>query len=546
MSKKHERIPWTKRRPELLDQWNYRKNDVTPQMAKVTDEVWWILPYDDPITGKHFDFEWRAKINNRAHGADCPFLKGNALWIGFNDFQTKCPELVSQWHPHKNDGLLPSTVYYHSNIEVWWYLPYDDPRTGRNFNFEWQAKISDRARGSKCPYLTGKKVWCGYNDLQSNCPDLAAQWHPTKNQKTPDAVTCGSGDMVWWFLPYDDPITGKHFGFEWEARIADRVRGNGCPFLTENKVWTGFNDLATRFPSLICEWHPSKNEKTPYEVACFSHDKAWWYLHYYDSDTEKYFDFEWEAEISARAAGHQCPFLTGHAVYPGFNDLATQRPDLAAQWHPTLNGDVTPFSVAFHSNDNAWWLYPYDDPETGKHFDFVWESKIDNRTREPGCPFLTGKAVYPGFNDLATKRPDLAAQWHPTLNDDVTPFSVACHSNDRVWWLYRYDDPETGKHFDFVWKSVINSRTRDSGCPFLTGNAVYPGFNDLASCYPELCKEYHCKNRKKPNRIFKHENQPKRLWKCSICGHEWRTSVRLRAVNGATCPNCRRNRHNYE
>lgn len=61
MSKKHERIPWFKRRPVLLEQWNYEKNNVLPQMAKVTDEVYWILPYDDPITGKHFDFEWRAR-----------------------------------------------------------------------------------------------------------------------------------------------------------------------------------------------------------------------------------------------------------------------------------------------------------------------------------------------------------------------------------------------------------------------------------------------------------------------------------------------------
>ena len=166
----------------------------------------------------------------------------------------------------------------------------------------------------------------------------------------------------------------------------------------------------------------------------------------------------------------------------------------------------------------------------------MWESIIDNRTREPGCPFLTGKAVYPRFNDLATRNQELAAQWHPTLNGDVTPSSVACHSNDKAWWLYPYDDPITGKHFDFEWEAIINSRTKDSGCPFLTGNAVYPGFNDLASCYPELCKEYHVKNHKKPDKIFKHETQPKRWWKCPVCGHEWRTSVRLRAVEGTSCP----------
>ena len=29
---------------------------------------------------------------------------------------------------------------------------------------------------------------------------------------------------MWWFLPYDDPRTGKHFDFEWEDRIAEAER----------------------------------------------------------------------------------------------------------------------------------------------------------------------------------------------------------------------------------------------------------------------------------------------------------------------------------
>lgn len=58
-----------------------------------------------------------------------------------------------------------------------------------------------------CPYLIGQKVWPGYNDLKTLYPELAQEWHPVKNGKlTPSNITAGSSKLVWWYLPYDDPI----------------------------------------------------------------------------------------------------------------------------------------------------------------------------------------------------------------------------------------------------------------------------------------------------------------------------------------------------
>lgn len=87
------------------------------------------------------------------------------------------------------------------------------------------------------------KLQVGVNDLATTYPSLAAEWHPTKNGKLrPDMVTAGSHKKVWWIISYDDPITGKHFDFEWENTISARTSGAGCPFLSGNTVWLGFND----------------------------------------------------------------------------------------------------------------------------------------------------------------------------------------------------------------------------------------------------------------------------------------------------------------
>lgn len=60
---------------------------------------------------------------------------------------------------------------------------------------------------------------------------------------------------------------------------------------------------------------------------------------------------------------------------------------------------------------------PYDVPNgypveslRRKHFDFEWKATITKRNNQRGCPYLRGKAVWAGFNDLATINSELAVQ----------------------------------------------------------------------------------------------------------------------------------------
>ena len=65
--------------------------------------------------------------------------------------------------------------------------------------------------------------------------------------------------MVWWRCEK---------GHEWQARLFWRTKmGNGCPYCCNQKILTGYNDLATIAPELVQEWDFDKNDKTPYEVA---------------------------------------------------------------------------------------------------------------------------------------------------------------------------------------------------------------------------------------------------------------------------------------
>ena len=484
-------------RPDLAKEWNYEKNgDLKPEDVSCgsNKKVWWKLPYDVPddypvehLREKHFEFEWEASTGDRTRGVNCPFLCQNPkTWKGFNDLATTNPSLAGEWDYKLNIGLTPSDVTANSGKNVWWHLQYDIPNDymvenlrGKRVDFRWQAAVSDRNNGNGCPFLSGKAVWPGFNDLRTTNPELAKQWHPTKNgELTAVQVTASSNKKIWWLLPYDVPmeysikhLRGKHFDFEWQTTINHRTGNYGtrCPYLNGKAVWPGFNDLQTTNPELAKQWHPTKNgELTAVQVTASSNKKVWWLYPYDDPKTGKHFDFEWEAIVSSRNKGTGCPFLTGKAVWPGFNDLQTVNPSLAKLWHPTKNGKLKPTQVTINSTKRVWWMYPYDDLKTGKHFDFEWQSSIVTQNiSKHYCPYLSNQAIWKGFNDLQTINPRLASQWHPTKNGNLKPEQVTFGSRRKVWWLLPYDDKKTGIHYDFEWQASISKRARGVNCPFL-------------------------------------------------------------------------------
>ena len=269
---------------------------------------------------------------------------------------------------------------------------------------------------------------------------LLRQWHPELNGGlTPKDVASGSGKKVWW-------ICEK--GHEWEASIVLRTgHSSGCPYCAGKKVLAGYNDLATVNPEVAAQWHPELNgDLTPKDVAPAGAKKVWWIC-------EK--GHEWEASIVSRTVQSTgCPYCTSRKVLAGFNDLATVHPRLAVQWHPELNGGLTPEQVAPSSNKKAWWMC-----EKGHE----WQATIVSRTvQSTGCPYCSGHKVLIGFNDLATVNPEVAAQWHPELNGDLTPEQVTRGCRKKVWWIC-----EKGHK----WEARISFRagTAKTGCPFCFG-----------------------------------------------------------------------------
>lgn len=88
-------------------------------------------------------------------------------------------------------------------------------------------------------------------------------------------------------------------------------------------------------------------------------------------------------------------------------------PDLCAQLHGELNGQIDPADYSYGSNKKLWWQCTVAE-------DHVWLSTISNRVNLRGCPFCQGEKVSQ-TNSLLSMFPSISEQWHPTKNGDLLP-----------------------------------------------------------------------------------------------------------------------------
>lgn len=198
--------------PKVAAEWNYEMNGnlrAEHFAANSHKKVWWKCQKGH---------EWQAPIGNRNIGRGCPYCAGQKVLKGENDLQTVNPVLANEWNYEKNNGLTPMDVMPNSSKKVWWKC---------SKGHEWQATIGRRNSGIGCPYCAGKLAIMGETDLLTINPTLANDWNYEKNGNLkPENFTANSGKKVWWKCSK---------GHEWQATIASRNNGNGCPYCYKEK-----------------------------------------------------------------------------------------------------------------------------------------------------------------------------------------------------------------------------------------------------------------------------------------------------------------------
>lgn len=339
------------------------------------------------------------------------------------------PEIADQWNYDKNGSLKPEDFSPSSSKKVWWKC---------TFGHEWESKVENRTRKNNragCPYCSGYYATAD-NNLLKLYPEVAKQWHPTKNGDTiPNNITSKNKKDIWWICDN---------GHEWVAKVGDRtLKKSNCPYCSGRLVHMN-NSLFTIFPEVSKDWHPTKNGKlTPSDITSQNSRKVWWLCSK---------GHEWSASVSNKTRSDiGCPFCSGKKPCID-NCLATLRQDLIVDWNYDKNINITPYDVTCGSHKTVWWKCANCNSD--------YDMSIENRTiQNQGCPYCAGRRTNE-TNSLFSKNPHLFDEWDFDNNVNITPYNVTFGSSKIVWWKC------SNIECNFKWKARIGNRSiLESGCP---------------------------------------------------------------------------------
>jgi hypothetical protein len=357
----------------------------------------------------------------------CPKLpnknsgKIRGAYKGGKSLQDAQPQLATQWHPRKNNGILPSEVSQGSKFVAWWLGV---------CGHEWPATVASRASGRGCPICAKKVIAPQINDLATTHPHLLATWDYQRNTLNPQELSWGSRKKVWWIC---------EFGHPWEASPVKRVAGQGCPICAGNAVHVGINDLETLRPEIASTWDYQRNmRKSPSSTKVDAREKFWWMC-----DRRHSF----RMSVDQRVKGGVCSVCNTPPKHP-LNPISQSHPQLAREWHPSKNGGIGPENVSSGSHLRAWWIC---------QFGHEWDAVIPSRARGNNCPICSNQRVVEGINDISITNPDLLASWDYELNVNVSPSSLSAGSTRvKVWWRCENGHP---------WRTTVPKRLEGQGCP---------------------------------------------------------------------------------
>lgn len=430
--------------PNIAAEWHTEKNvdiDINTIVPGSSKKVSWRCS----TCGNIWDTSVRSRTQKGSGCPKCALKKRSETRHNLalkNNGSLNNAEICKSWDYEKNYPLTPNDVTQYSNENVWWRCPI--------CNYSWQAKISNRSNGRGCPNCANRVLVKGKNDLATCNPELASQWHPTKNLKiTPSDIFSKSGKKYWWICPN---------GHEYQATPLHRSSGTNCPFCNSGRQ-TSFAEQAVFFylkkifPDAISRYKDIFTNRMELDIfipsikVAIEYDGVFWHkTENINRDRLKY-----------NICKDNCIYLIR------IRESNEQPKGIADEIFHLENLDK-------HQNLEKMIQYllnridPRSNIFTRKKLIFCSPVNVNLSRDEPEIrSYMTNLK-----NSLQELYPHIANEWHPSLNGTLKPISFKPGSSYKAWWLC----PVCGCE----WKTSIFHRVNGTKCP---------------SCYRKINKQNH-------------------------------------------------------
>ena len=528
--------------PELLSDWDYELNNISPQDVSSGSgrRPWW------KCKDGH---SWQTAIINRTKKkTGCPYCS-NYYVSDTNSLQSLSSDLSQEWHPTKNGTLTPSDVVAGSAKTVWWKC---------TRGHEWKTTLNSRfSGGSNCPkcsnqsskgemrilselnflfYGLKSRIKKGGYEIDIFIPSLnvgiefdGLYYHGgnsskdvKKNKKLEEIgiplIRVREPGML--RISENDLLLSKKSPSKQEINILLQILSKfgeiiglknyleKDEFVNEELYLVYIESFPNPLPgNSISETHPESNKywdfekNNPLTPVNFSHGsdyRAWWKCENGHST---------QVNISSKIKKFSSCGVCSNKITKSFeytNSLEHTSPEIANLWHPTKNGDLTPDKISNGSHKKVWFKC------TNSH---EWSARLYSvkNTKCAQC------------NSFDFKYPELLKFWDYKTND-IEPNKIGFQSAQKIHWICEYGHP---------FSRILNVVTRNEnlGCPVC---------KSLQFARPHLVKEWDFKKNGdlKPS-DFSYGSTRKVWWACPE-GHSYQSSIGHRSdlKNPTGCPQC--------
>lgn len=283
-----------------------------------------------------------------------------------------------------------------------------------------------------------------YNkSFEAKNPTTSLEWM-IKNSITPDKVYASSNQKAWWKC--------TSCGWEWEAVVASRNKGYGCPKCAEkyrNKEQsTPPHNLSLEYlrPDLLSEWF-CKNDRKPSEVYAKGGYKAWW-------KCAKGHD-DYLMSCRDRCNNHGCSKCAkklqseSKSTPPYTKSLAYLYPSIASEL--SSDNPRTADKIYAGSSFEYLWICPKG---------HKWKSTVSSRTGRyhKNCTYCYGKGKGIDSNrSVAQVYPEILKEW--SNKNTIDPYKTLPHCKDIITF--------TCSKCGVEWEARLYNRTskNPTGCP---------------------------------------------------------------------------------
>ncbi len=566
--------------PELSKEWDYVKNapltpnDVTYGSQKI---VFWICPichqsYPKKISNR------TAPSKQKTESKKCPVCLGRYIIPEYNSLKALYPDIIAKEWDYEKNILTPDSIAPHSNQVFWWKCEYNHSYAASPNN-----KISKN--GGECPYCSGHRV-SDQNRLTLICPELAKQWHPTKNNKDASDVSFGSNEDAWWLCPI--------CSYEWKAKINNRYNGRGCPNCSKGQH-TSFPEqviyyyIKLLFPDAVSQY---KLESVEIDVfipsvnIAIEYDGGYWHksLYKYKKDicknkfiynhhihliriresdcyqmTEdhcKIFPIVYTSNyetltIVIKEVIKYIGALTKLSLYVdvdiqkvrnniissafyvkpanSFAAFMVNNPDVVkADWDYDLNFPLTPEMVKPHSSKYAHWICK-------QNKNHRWTAPISSISNGFGCSRCANRYQY--------------------STEEWIEQAMEVHGDKYDYSKVEYVNSDTDvviictTHGEF--KQNPSRHLSGNGCPWCVGQGGFHPLNSLAKVRPDLALEWdyeHIGNKGlTPRDVAINDSVNEYWWKCNNGKpHSYKASISFRISRDSGCAVCHGKQISYD